>query len=81
MPKIKETDQFKSVKSKLDKGYLIRLEKLVRKIISNPEIGKPMQYERKGTREVYLSPFRVSYSYDSSSDILFFLEIYHKKKQ
>ncbi|MEK6819541.1 MAG: type II toxin-antitoxin system RelE/ParE family toxin [Nanoarchaeota archaeon] len=81
MPKINETDTFKGIKSKLDNTYLIRLQKLVRKIIQNPEIGKPMQYERKGTRELYLAPFRVSYTYDPSSDILTFLELYHKKKQ
>ena len=81
MPKINETDTFKGIKSKLDNSYLIRLQKLVIKIIQNPEIGKPMQYERKGTRELYLTPFRISYAYDSSSDILTFLDIYHKKKQ
>jgi mRNA-degrading endonuclease RelE of RelBE toxin-antitoxin system len=81
MPIVKESDDFKSVKSKLDRSFLIKLEKLVRKIINNPEIGKLMKYERKGTREVYLKPFRVSYSYDSSSDVLTFLSVYHKKKQ
>ena len=81
MPIIKETDKFKGIKSKLDKSYLIRLEKLIRKIIENPEIGKPMRHERKDTREIYLPPFRVSYAYDKSSDTLIFLSIYHKKQQ
>lgn len=67
--------------SKLDKSFLDKVEKLILKIIDNPEIGKPLQYERKGTRETYLTPFRVSYSYDKSSDVLIFLNIYHKKKQ
>ncbi len=78
---IKESDKFKSIKSKIDKSYLTKLEKLIKKIINNPEIGKPMMHERKGTKEVYLPPFRLSYSYDSSANILIFLDIYHKKHQ
>jgi mRNA-degrading endonuclease RelE of RelBE toxin-antitoxin system len=81
MLKIKETDKFKSIKSKLDRSYLIRLGKLIEKIIANPEIGKPMKYERKNTREIYLPPFRVSYAYDKFTDTLIFLDVYHKKKQ
>ncbi len=81
MLKIRETDSFKSSKSRLDKSYLIKLEKLIGKIIQNPQIGKPMRHNRKGTREVYLSPFRVSYAYYPEEDILTFLDIYHKNKQ
>lgn len=81
MPKILETNSFKKSKFKLDGSYLIRLEKLMRKIIESPEVGKPMQYHRKGTREVYLPPYRVSYSYDSKTNTLTLLEIYHKDEQ
>lgn len=81
MLKINETDSFKKVKLRLDGSYLLRLEKLIRRIIENPEIGKPMKYERKGTRELYLSPFRISYAYDSSIETLTFLELYHKDEQ
>lgn len=65
----------------LDKNYLERVEKLVIKIIQNPEVGKPMRYARKGTREVYLGPFRLSYAYNQSTDTLTFLDLYHKNKQ
>jgi len=65
----------------LDKSYLERIEKLIIKIIENPEIGKPMRYARKGTREVYLGSFRLSYAYDLSTEILTFLDIYHKDAQ
>jgi len=81
MPKINETDAFKRIKTKLDGSYLIRLEKLIRKIIENPDIGKPMQYGRKGTRELHLPPFRVSYAYDQMTDTLTLLTIYHKDEQ
>ena len=67
--------------SKIDKSQLDRLKKLIVKIIQNPEIGKPMRFDRKGTREVYAGSFRLSYSYDKKQDILYLLEIYHKDKQ
>ncbi len=82
MPKkIIRSPKFLNRLSKLDKSYLDRAEKLILKIINNPEIGKPMRYERKSTREIYLSPFRISYSYDFNEDAITFLDIYHKKKQ
>ena len=66
---------------KIDKNYLERVQKLINKIIDNPEIGKPMRFDRKGTREVYVPPFRLSYSYDPEQGILYLLEIYHKDEQ
>ena len=79
--RVKETDSFKKIKSKLDKSYLDRVEKIILKIIQNPEIGKPMKHNRKGTREVYVSPFRLSYSYDLNEELLTFLDFYHKDEQ
>jgi mRNA-degrading endonuclease RelE of RelBE toxin-antitoxin system len=70
----------KAIKS-IDRGSLKRVEKIIIKIIKNPEIGKPMRYARKGTREVYLGSFRLSYAYDLSTEILTFLDIYHKDEQ
>tara|TARA_Y100000310_G_C20445272_1_gene698085 strand:- start:125 stop:373 length:249 start_codon:yes stop_codon:yes gene_type:complete len=78
---IKESDNFKSAYSKLDKSIIQKIDKILVKIINNPEIGKPMKYTRKGTREVYVNPFRLSYAYDKSEDILYLLDLYHKKKQ
>jgi len=49
------------------------------KIVNNPEIGKPMCYERKNTREVYFGSLRVSYFY--KEDLLIFLNIYRKDEQ
>ncbi len=66
---------------KLDKSYLERIEKLIIKIVNNSEIGKTMRFDRKGTREVYVAPFRLSYAYDKEKDILYFLDIYHKDEQ
>ncbi|MFH1324034.1 MAG: type II toxin-antitoxin system RelE/ParE family toxin [Nanoarchaeota archaeon] len=58
-----------------------KIKKHVEKIIDNPEIGKPMRYGRKGTREVYVSPYRLAYSYDPSEGKIIFLDIYHKDEQ
>ena len=59
-------------------------EKIIKqfsKIKENPEIGKPMKNVRKGTREVYISPFRLSYAYIKNEDKLIFLDLYHKDQQ
>jgi mRNA-degrading endonuclease RelE of RelBE toxin-antitoxin system len=49
------------------------------KLRENPEIGKPMRYGRKGTREIYISPFRLSYSIQI--DTIYILDLYHKDEQ
>lgn len=66
---------------KIDGSLIERVKKLIIKIINDPEIGKPMRFDRKGTREVYAPPFRLSYSYDKEQDILYLLEVYHKDEQ
>jgi len=60
---------------------LLRVKKQIKKIIKNPEIGKPMMYSRKGAREAYVSPFRLSYAYLKEEDHIIFLDLYHKDKQ
>ncbi len=71
----------KSVKSVRDNQIKTKIKKQIGKIVENPEIGKPMRYGRKGTREVYVSPFRLSYLFDESHDKIIFLDFYHKDKQ
>lgn len=56
-----------------------KIQKLIAKITVSPEIGKPMKYARKGTREVYLSPFRISYQY--KEDKITLVDLYHKDGQ
>ena len=58
-----------------------RVNKHIRKIIENPEIGKPMRHARKGTREVYIGSFRLSYAYLKEENKLIFLDLYHKDEQ
>ena len=64
-----------------DASFKEKVKKQVEKIIENPEIGKPMKFDRKDTRELYISPYRLAYAYLKNEDKLIFLEIYHKDKQ
>ena len=67
---------FKKIKDSSTKEKII---KQVAKIKDNPEIGKPMRYSRKGTRELYILPFRLSYMV--KGDIVYILSLYHKDVQ
>ena len=69
---------FSKIKEPLTKEKII---KQVAKIKENPEIGKPMRFSRKGTRELYISPFRLSYLYDYANQIVYILDLYHKDEQ
>ena len=81
-PKIKTTPQFEIFLDKIkDNLFRIKIEKQIKKIIESPEVGKPMRNVRKGTREVYIKPFRLSYSYIKNENLIIFLDLYHKKKQ
>lgn len=82
MVKLDFDDNFKRTISKIkDASVIGRIEKLLIKIKDNPEIGKPMRHNLKGTREVYLPPFRLSYAYDKTNDILIILDFHHKDEQ
>lgn len=58
-----------------------KVKKQIAKIINEPEIGKPMRFSRKGTREVYVAPYRLSYLYSKEEDKIILLELYHKDEQ
>lgn len=79
--KIIESNRFKQVSRKLNIELKNRIEKQIKKIIANPEVGKPMRYNRKGTREVYVGHFRLSYSYLFNEEKIILLDFYHKDGQ
>ena len=58
-----------------------RIIKQIEKLKENPELGKPMRYVRKGTRELYVSPFRFSYIYIKEQNKIIILDLYHKDEQ
>ena len=64
-----------------DNALKERIIKQFEKIRENPETGKPMRHDRKGTREVYVPPFRLSYAYLKEEDKIVFLDLYHKDDQ
>ncbi|MEK6863458.1 MAG: type II toxin-antitoxin system RelE/ParE family toxin [Nanoarchaeota archaeon] len=67
---------FSKIKDPVMKEKII---KQIAKLKDNPELGKPMRYTRKGTRELYISPFRLSYIY--TKDKIVILDLYHKNEQ
>ena len=71
----------KKVRKIKDQVLKLTVKKKILKIIESPETGKPMRYSRKGTREVYISPFRLSYLYIKNEKKLIFLDLYHKDEQ
>ena len=82
MVKVVFDDNFQRTISKIkDQAIQKSFKNKIRKIIENPEIGKPMRNVRKGTREVYSGHFRLSYEYHKEKDTIEFLDFYHKDKQ
>jgi mRNA-degrading endonuclease RelE of RelBE toxin-antitoxin system len=80
MVEIQYTKEFDKSMQKLSKSPLMsKIKSQILKIIADPLIGKPMRYERKGTRELYIKPYRLAYCFDN--DVLIFLTIYHKDGQ
>ena len=78
---IYDKDFRRNIKKRKDNTFREQVKKQIEKIIQNPEIGKPMMYSRKGTREVYIGHFRLSYKYHYEIDTIEFLEVYHKDEQ
>lgn len=79
---VDRTERFVKTFSKIrDSATRERLTTQLQKIISTPEFGKPMRYARKGTREVYVSSFRLSYAYLKEENKIIFLDLYHKDEQ
>lgn len=82
MVEVEFEDQFKKLFSKLkDSALKEKIIKQIMKLKKNPEIGKPMKYARKGTRELYVPPFRLSYLYIKEQELVLILDLYHKDEQ
>ena len=74
-------DLIKTISKIKDTSLKEKVKKQIKKIIEQPKIGKPMRYARKGTRELYIGPYRLSYAYIIDKNKLVFLDLYHKDKQ
>jgi addiction module RelE/StbE family toxin len=71
------TEHFKEDFKKADKSVKDKAIKQIEKIIAYPNIGKPLRYNLKGERAIYVKPFRIIYSY--FDDSLYFLRFEHRK--
>ena len=75
--KITRSPKFIKDTKKLDNFLLEKLKKQIRKIIGNPNVGKPLKYKR-GERSLYIKPFRLIYSIEK--DELILLKFGHRKR-
>lgn len=66
----------KDVKKVRDNALKERLIKQVEKIIKNPDIGKPLRYNLKGERSVYVTPYRLVYAV--IDDKIYLLRFQHR---
>ena len=74
-------DDFKRFFSKIKDNLLkTKIIKQIEKLKINPDVGKPMRNARKGTRELYIPPFRLSYKYHKEKNTVEILDLYHKKE-
>ena len=82
MVEIRFDKKFTVIFSKIkDELLRTKIKKQIKKISDNPKVGKPMRNIRKRTRELYIKPFRLSYLYNANEDLVYILDLYHKKKQ
>ena len=76
------SDNFKKDFNKIkNKNLRKKIIKQIQKIKENPITGKPLRYSRKGTRELYVKPFRLSYAWSEPENKVFVLGLYHKDSQ
>jgi mRNA-degrading endonuclease RelE of RelBE toxin-antitoxin system len=71
----------KKVRKIKDHLLKLKVKKQILKIMDSPEIGEHKRYGRKGTREVHVPPFRLSYLHLKNEDKIVLLGLYHKNKQ
>lgn len=82
MVKVEYDTRFKKRVQKIkDELVKKRVKKQIAKIVNDPEVGKPMRYTRKGTRELHIPPHRLSYLYLEEDDVVVLIDLYHKDEQ
>ncbi len=71
------TEKFEKDVKKVDSFIKQKLIKQVKKIIDNSEIGKPLKYDLKGERTIYVKHYRIIYTFREG--VLIFLRFEHRK--
>ena len=72
------TNKFEKELKKSDASIKEKALKQIKKIIENPETGKPLRYNLKGERTIYVKPFRIIYTF--FDNIIYFLRFEHRKE-
>jgi len=73
------TDAFeRSVRKIKDASIKERVKDQVKEILSRPDIGKPLRFQRKGERSVRVPPFRIIYAVDGKT--VYFLDFDKRDK-
>lgn len=60
-----------------DKTVKERVKKHIEKILDNPESGKPLRFDLKGERTIYVPPYRLIYAVQGET--LYLLRFQHRK--
>ena len=70
------TNKFERELRKADASVKEKAIKQINRIIENPEIGKPLRYDMKGERTIYVKQFRIIYS--NFDKTVYFLRFEHR---
>ena len=73
------TEKYEGDIKHIKEGFLKeKIKKQIKKIIEQPEIGKPLKYSLKGERTIYIKPYRLIYSILGNT--LYLLRFEHRKE-
>lgn len=73
------SDKFRKEVTKIkDSKLKEKLKKQIQNIAESPKLGKPLRYNLKGERTVYVRPYRLIYAYHGT--ILYLLRFEHRKE-
>ena len=68
----------RSVRKIKDASIKERVKDQVKEIVSRPDIGKPLRFQRKGERSVRVPPFRIIYAVEGNT--VYFLDFDKRDK-
>ncbi len=72
------TEKFeRELKKTKDRALKSRVRKQIEKILETTEAGKPLRFQLKGERSVYVPPYRIIYAVED--DTLYLLRFEHRK--
>lgn len=79
MVRVRYSETFEKQMRKYDSKQRAEVLSRIIRLVGNPFAGKPMRNQRKGTRELYVGAFRLSYIYED--DVVKIVAVYHKDEQ